>query len=133
MLKQLILREGYAPVPAQQQRREPSFRISFSPGGIEVTGKLTSAEQADELIRTIELLKTLLPPASDDPSGQSAHNEAEPGETAASVPFMITKAQRAQLQERGYTAEQIREMKPGDAHRVLGLINGKPARWPDAP
>jgi hypothetical protein len=117
-------------VPAPQQRREPSFRISFSPSGIEVTGKLTSAEQADELIRAIELLKTLLPPASDDPSGPSAHNKPDQGETAASVPFMITKAQRAQLQERGYTTEQIREMKPEDAHRLLGLINGKPGGDP---
>jgi len=35
----------------------------------------------------------------------------------------VTQAQKVQLRERGYTDEQIREMKPEDAHRALGLIN----------
>jgi len=37
--------------------------------------------------------------------------------------FIITKAQKAELRRRGYTEEQIREMKPADAHRALGLIS----------
>ena len=36
--------------------------------------------------------------------------------------FFITKAQKAELRRRGYSEEQIREMKPEDAHRALGLI-----------
>jgi hypothetical protein len=35
----------------------------------------------------------------------------------------MTKAQKAELRKRGYTEEQIREMTPEDAHRVLGLIS----------
>ena len=46
------------------------------------------------------------------------HKEAGTG-----VSFIITKAQKAELRERGYNEEQIREMKPEDAHRALGLIS----------
>lgn len=37
----------------------------------------------------------------------------------ASVSFMITKAQRAKLIEKGYTEEQIAVMKPAEAHDIL--------------
>jgi hypothetical protein len=39
------------------------------------------------------------------------------------VSFLITQQQKNALHEQGYTDEQIREMKPEDAHRALGLIN----------
>jgi hypothetical protein len=44
-------------------------------------------------------------------------------ETATGISFIITKAQKTELRQRGYTEEQIREMKPEDAHRALGLIS----------
>ena len=47
-----------------------------------------------------------------------AHKEAETG-----MSFFITKTQKAELRRRGYSEEQIREMKPEDAHRALGLIS----------
>ncbi|MGC2525871.1 MAG: hypothetical protein WA417_25010 [Stellaceae bacterium] len=62
--------------PAQQRRdptpsyttsytpasgREP-FRVSFVPGGIEVSGRITSRERADELIAAIQALRLLLRP-----------------------------------------------------------------------
>jgi len=47
----------------------------------------------------------------------TAHKEAETG-----MSFFITKAQKAELRRRGYSEEQIHEMKPEDAHRGLGLI-----------
>jgi len=43
-------------------------------------------------------------------------------EVEAGMSFFITKAQKAELRRLGYTDEQIREMKPEDAHRALGLI-----------
>jgi hypothetical protein len=46
----------------------------------------------------------------------TAHKEAETG-----MSFFITKAQKAALRRLGYSEEQIREMKPEDAHRALGL------------
>lgn len=42
-----------------------AFRLSFSPGGIDVSGRLTDMASADELIRTINALKMLLRPASE--------------------------------------------------------------------
>ena len=48
----------------------------------------------------------------------TAHKEAETG-----MSFIITNAQKAELRERGYSEEQIREMKPEDAQRALGLIS----------
>jgi hypothetical protein len=36
---------------------------------------------------------------------------------------MITQQQRADLRERGYSDEQIRDMKPEEAHKVLGLMD----------
>ena len=38
-----------------------------------------------------------------------------------SFSLMITQAQKAQLRELGYTDEQIREMTPAAAHKILGL------------
>jgi hypothetical protein len=38
------------------------------------------------------------------------------------VSLMITQEQKTNLRNRGYTDEQIRDMKPEDAHRALGLI-----------
>jgi len=48
----------------------------------------------------------------------TAHKGAETG-----MSFIITKAQKAELQRLGYSEEQIQEMKPEDAHRALGLIS----------
>ena len=50
-------------------------------------------------------------------ASMTADKEAETG-----MSFFITKAQKAELQRLGYSEEQIREMKPEDAHRALGLI-----------
>jgi hypothetical protein len=40
---------------------------------------------------------------------------------AARVSLTITQAQKIELRARGYTDEQIREMTPAAAHRILGL------------
>ncbi len=50
------------------------------------------------------------------PSGAPAP-PAEPQTAGAS--FMITRAQKEALRQRGYTDEQIREMPPEEAHRIL--------------
>ena len=42
------------------------FRVSFSGSGIEVTARLTDPASADELIRSINALKLLLRPASEN-------------------------------------------------------------------
>jgi hypothetical protein len=44
-----------------------------------------------------------------------------------SVPFMITQAQRQKLRDLGYRGEQIREMKPAEAHDILASGKAAPA------
>ncbi|MFC4174904.1 hypothetical protein ACFOYU_23085 [Microvirga sp. GCM10011540] len=39
------------------------------------------------------------------------------------VSLIITKEQRAQLRERGFTEEEIRNMTPAQAHRHLGIAH----------
>jgi hypothetical protein len=53
------------------------------------------------------------------PTEQSAHSER----ATASVSLMITQEQKSALRERGYDDQRIREMKPEDVHRVLGIVN----------
>jgi hypothetical protein len=45
---------------------------------------------------------------------------------SAGFSLMITRQQKADLRERGYSDGQIRDMKPEEAHRVLGLIEQQP-------
>jgi hypothetical protein len=55
--------------------------------------------------------------------GDPLLEHAEPTSKApfAGVSLMITQRQKAELRERGYNNEQIRDMTPEEAHRVLGL------------
>ena len=39
----------------------------------------------------------------------------------AKVSFFITQAQKVELRERGYSDDQIAQMKPAEAHQILGL------------
>ncbi len=39
----------------------------------------------------------------------------------AQVSFFITQAQKAQLREKGYSDHQIEQMKPAEAHQILGI------------
>lgn len=71
------------------------------------------------------------------------------GAASASVPFMITRAMKEQLLEGGVTPEEIRNMKPADAHAKLKALQqlsqqpeqpsapapaqvprGRPSGWP---
>jgi PncC family amidohydrolase len=49
--------------------------------------------------------------------GQTSGDEAQSG----SVSLMITRRQRAQLLELGYTDDAVREMTPAEAHNHLGI------------
>lgn len=59
------------------------------------------------------------------PSDDPLLERAEPTSRAplAGVSLMITQRQKADLRERGYSDGQIRDMRPEEAHRVLGLID----------
>jgi hypothetical protein len=134
--------------PAQPPPGDP-YAFSFSPsGGIEVRGRLVSEAQVDRLIEDLGAMKRLLRPSlsikqprgnaegpreevaessdrASKPSSLVADN-AEPIDRTArhsKVSLMITQAQKSQLRDRGYTDDEIHEMRPEEAHRVLGLTN----------
>ena len=52
-------------------------------------------------------------------------NGAESGDknSVTGVSFLITQAQKVQLRELGVRDEEIRNMKPDEAHRILGLAS----------
>jgi hypothetical protein len=39
----------------------------------------------------------------------------------AQISFFITKSQKAQLRERGFSDDEIAKMRPAEAHKILGL------------
>ena len=60
-------------------------------------------------------------PASPEPNGEDPAPAAHSSPPEAQVSFFITKAQKAKLREIGYSDGQIEQMKPAEAHRILGL------------
>ncbi len=49
------------------------------------------------------------------------HATEAPPSHEAQVSFFITQAQKAQLRARGYSDDEIAQMKPAEAHHILGL------------
>jgi hypothetical protein len=116
------------------------FHVAIADSGLEITARIKNEGDAENLIQILQTTKPLLqsiygqePTALTDPpdphdigdhaervfaASMTPHKKTETG-----ISFIITKAQKAELRQRGYTEEQIREMKPEDAHRALGLIS----------
>jgi hypothetical protein len=74
----------------------------------------------DEADPSISTSSPERPTPLDDPPPENAQPTSEA--PRAWVSLMITRRQKADLREQGYSDQQIRDMKPGEAHRVLGLI-----------
>jgi len=134
------------PTSAQQLTSPPSdkgrgqslpFHVAIADGGLEITARTKNQEDVDNLIHILQTIKPLLrdiygqqpsvfadPPEIEDhaqrtfKAAMTAHKGAETG-----MSFIITKAQKDELRRRGYSEEQIREMTPEDAHRIIGLIS----------
>jgi hypothetical protein len=64
--------------------------------------------------------------SSISPTPESPRSNGHNAESHPSVPFM-TAATMQQLHERGCTDDQIREMKPAEAHRVLKAASPQPS------
>jgi len=114
------------------------FHVAITDSGLEINAKIKNETDVDKLIQILQTIKPLLgsiygrqPSVFGDPSDSPDKGHArsfEPSteankEAGAGMSFFITKAQKAELRRLGYTDEQIREMKPEDAHRALGLIS----------
>lgn len=61
----------------------------------------------------------------DSASPEEEVNGAEVSDpnSVTGVSFLITQAQKVQLRELGVDDEEIRNMKPDEAHRILGLAS----------
>jgi hypothetical protein len=129
------------PLISSDQVSPPSlpFHVAIANGGLEIDAKLKNEADVDRLIQILQTIKPLLqsiygrqpsvsvdPPDSPD-TGSRPQGIFEPSMTLhqaeAGMSFIITRAQKAELRRRGYSEEQIRNMKPEDAHRALGLIS----------
>jgi len=66
-----------------------------------------------------ECLKSPAPPAPVEID--SREPVSSDSDKSAQVSFFITKAQKTKLHELGYSDEQIAQMKPTEAHKILGL------------
>ena len=126
-------------IPSDQGPPLP-FHVAIANGGLQIDAKIKNGADVDKLIQILQTIKPLLqsiyglqPSAFADPSDapdlrDDAQRSFEPSmeaneEAGAGMSFFITKAQKAELRRLGYTEKQIREMKPEDAHKVLGLIS----------
>ena len=95
--------------------RDP-FHVTLTVSGIEITGSISSAERADELVRAVNALKPLLPPIRQPNHANSATSQ---GTLSAGVPFMITIGQKTKLKALGYGKDVVRDMTPKEAHDLL--------------
>jgi hypothetical protein len=57
----------------------------------------------------------------------------EPATGIAAVAFMITRKQKQQLADLGYSEEAIRTMTPEQAHEILASVNGASAPAKQSP
>jgi hypothetical protein len=90
----------------KRKQRERERQASVTPS---VTDTATETVEAAPAAKSPVTYVPPPPPPSAQPSAA----------TPAAVSFMITKAQKAALAQRGYSREDIREMKPADAHEIL--------------
>ena len=112
------------------------FHVAIADGGLEIGARIKNEADVDKLIQILQTIKPLLqsiygrqpsvltdPPDPSDTESRAQRAAMTPHEgPETGMSFFITKAQKAELRRRGYSEEQIREMKPEDAHRALGLI-----------
>ena len=75
-------------------------------------------EKLDQLIDTFS---KKFRPAAASPIEPTATGEKSMNGENSGVSFLITQAQKSKLRELGIADEQIRDMKPDDAHLLLGL------------
>jgi hypothetical protein len=102
--------------------KEP-FRVSFTGSGIEITGRVSTPEDADDLVRAVNALKILLKPAGQAVKPDWADKTFMPGERVpASTPF---KAEHI-----GHVpADVIIEPEEGDAFPACDQCIGGPVRY----
>jgi hypothetical protein len=88
-------------------------------------GECAEVEELERLIGSVFAkfeVRTGSPPASHDKDQVDGTEDGQPS-SVTGVSFLITQAQKLQLRELGVRDEEIRNMKPAEAHRILGLAS----------
>jgi hypothetical protein len=96
---------------------------STDPHGAAAQGRMHRSP-GDEAVPSVSTLSQQCSTPSDDLLPENVQPNAKAPQVGVSL--MITRRQKVDLRERGYSDEQIREMKPEEAHRLLGLIARQP-------
>ena len=124
--------------PGQGSGGSLPFRVAVADSGLEVAASIKNERDLDKLIQVLQavkpVLRTIYAPQPGvlvdprDPSYAGDQRFFEPStaphdETRTGMSFIITNAQKAELRRLGYSEQEIREMRPEDAHRALGLIS----------
>ena len=119
------------------------FRVAVADSGLEVAASIKNERDLDKLIQVLQAVKPVLrtiyaqqpsvlvdppdpPYAGDQHAGDQRFFEpstAPHEDTRTGASFIITNAQKAEQRRLGYSEQEIREMRPEDAHRALGLIS----------
>jgi len=88
---------------------------------------LLEIETLDQLIRAFlnKFTDATAPSAEPGTSEEKSVDKEDSNgvQVTASVSLLITQAQRRELQKLGIADEQIRTMKPNEAHRLLGVAS----------
>jgi hypothetical protein len=98
--------------------KNASFRLIVS-GDIGV-------REIERLIAKLQLDKEILAEPESGPASAEPKNPTEPTRSAESanqarVSFFIPESLKPQLRAKGYTDDQIANMKPAQAHKILGI------------
>jgi hypothetical protein len=121
-----IALQSYSKVLANLDRHEAALVRSLFRTRDEL--KRLQAIRAAERVATpavVDVDVNITPEGAANPEAVSARVEpdATPIEDKkVHISFFITKSQRAQLLERGYSGDDIAKMKPAEAHKILGLV-----------
>jgi hypothetical protein len=75
------LQRPYATTYTPASGGEP-FRVSFTGNGIEISGRITSPESAEELVRAVNALKLLLKPVAEVETPSAKSTNFHPGDIA---------------------------------------------------
>ena len=127
---------GAPPFPRMAGRERPMLAratrrtICAKPGGATSSRKTpTETAKTTELIEreqrrhcdrnSTETEAAARKHASGGPAKRRTSPNGGPGDTVASVSFMITKAQKAELRARGFSTDQIAQLTPQQAHEIL--------------
>lgn len=107
------------------QREEMLRKHAEELSGLE--SDLAEIETLDQLIGTFArkfggATAILIEPATYEIKNFDQNN-SEGAHVASRVSLFITQAQKHKLRELGIADEQIRDMKPYEAHRILGLAS----------